>query len=347
MPDSSPVTVALVGYGHSGSSIHRPLIESVPDLSLHVVVARDPARVDAATRDLPQSVVTTDVRHAANCDVVVLAIPPAQRAGLVEQLLVSGAHVIVEKPLAVTVEEAIALDRISDDRLAVFHNRRWDADFLTLQRLRHDGVWSTPAHMVSRTQWWQPTIREGWRNEAGGGILLEVGTHLIDQALTLLGPVARVYAELPTRRRGAHAEDDMFLSLDHLDGSRSHLVAGPLGPAQPRAHLSTPNALVSMLEGDVQQSQLAAGLRPGCEGWGTVAPSTWELHNKDGVVSSIESERGRWEEFYRGVAPWVRWRAAAPVSSRDGVATMRVIAAARASARDLRVVEMESEASGG
>jgi predicted dehydrogenase len=342
---SDRIPVALIGYGGSGSGIHRHLISAVPQLRLATVIARHPERIRQAQEDLPQAYATSDLAAVDDCAVVVVAVPPASRLDMVEELLRAGKYVVVEKPMASGLDETLELVKaLPEPRLTVFHNRRWDSDFLTLEKLRTNGAWTSPARLESRIQWWQPQIRDTWRNNpAGGGILTEVGTHLIDQALKLLGPVTSVYAELGARRRGAKAEDDVFIALEHSDGSHSHLSAGPLGdPDAPRFRLTTDETLITLGTADPQQSQLAAGLTPLDGDWGQPEASDWTLRYGNGDVESLQAERGGWEAFYDGVAKWAANDGTpAPVSVEEGVATMHVVDAARRSAADSRLVHLQ------
>ncbi|WP_432990228.1 Gfo/Idh/MocA family oxidoreductase [Dactylosporangium sp. CA-233914] len=339
-PDRLPV--ALIGFGGSGSGIHRPLIAANPRLSLDVVVTRDAARAEAARRQCPDAHVTSEALAAKGCAVAVVALPPAYRGDVVERLIDHGVHVVVEKPMATSLEAAARLAEHDNARLTVFHNRRWDSDFLTLQRLRSEQWWTGPTRLESRIQWWQPTVRDGWRNRSeGGGILREVGTHLIDQAITLLGPATAVYAELRARRRGAIAEDEVFVALEHADGSRSHLSAGPLGdPDSPRFQVAVEEVLITLGTPDRQQADLADGLVPGTASWGVTDPSDWVIRRGSQPPAPVTADRGRWQAFYDGVASWVADGGAPPVPWAEGLATMRVIDAARRASAAAQVVHL-------
>ncbi|MHC6219399.1 Gfo/Idh/MocA family protein [Arthrobacter sp. MMS24-S77] len=341
---SERIPVALLGYGGSGSGIHRHLISAIQQLRLATVIARDPERIRQAQEDLPEAQVTSDLTAVEDCAVVVVAIPPAGRSDIVEGLLRAGKYVVVEKPMASGLAETLELVKaVPEPRLTVFHNRRWDSDFLTLEKLRTGGAWTSPARLESRIQWWQPQVRDSWRNNPeGGGILTEVGTHVIDQAIKLLGPVTSVFAELTARRHGAKAEDDVFIALEHADGSQSHLSAGPLGsPDAPRFRLITAETLITLGTADPQQSQLASGITPLDESWGRPESSDWTLRNGNGALEPVTAARGGWEAFYDGVAKWAANDGSpAPVSVEEGMATMRVVDAARRSAADSRVVHL-------
>ncbi|MCW2982658.1 MAG: oxidoreductase, partial [Conexibacter sp.] len=243
----APLRVALAGYGLAGSAFHAPLIAATDGLELAAVVTRDPGRRAQLAAEHPQAVAVDALADALDAvDVVAIASPNRFHAELAQAAIEAGRHVIVDKPLAVTAADAGALAaaaRAAGVVLSVFHNRRWDDDFLTLRRVAGEGRLGTLLRVESRFDRWRPQIRQGaWREHAdpadGGGLLLDLGSHLVDQMVQLLGPVSTVYAELDVRRPGAAVEDDVFLALAHAGGARSHLSAGvhaPDGPPRLRA----------------------------------------------------------------------------------------------------------------
>lgn len=333
------IPLALIGYGGAGSGIHAPLIEFNDTLELATIVTQGATRLDAARRRFPNARVSDSVAATEGCQVAVVALPILYRGDVVEGLLKQDMHVVLEKPFASDLESARRLFATGGERLTVFHNRRWDSDYLTLKRLRDEDAWSGPARLTSRIFRWQPSVREGWRNEAaGGGYLREVGPHQIDQAVELLGPVQAVYAEVSARRSGARAEDDVFLSLYHEDGSISRLETGALGnPDAPRFELSSRQTFISIGSSDPQQSQLASGMTPADPGWGVPNSSNWVIRSGAESVTEINASRGWWPSFYDGVANWVAGHAA-PVTAADGVMTMQIIDAALRSSRESKVV---------
>lgn len=336
MPDGS-IPVALVGFGGSGAGIHAPLIDATEGLDVAVVVARGEERREAAARRYPHAEVTDSLDAAKAAAVAVVTLPVHHRGDTVEHLVDAGARVVVEKPFAGDLAGAQDLAARVGDQVTVFHNRRWDSDFLTLQRLQKSGAWTGPVRLTSRIQRWQPTVRDSWRNDPqGGGFLREVGPHQIDQAIQLLGPVTSVYAEAMVRRPGARTEDDVFVALSHADGSVSHLISGALGNTDlPRFEVSALDALVSLGAADPQHDQLHAGLSPHDPAWGVTDASDWRRRGASGEWDIIVPERGWWPGFYEATRDWLSG-SRGPVSVEDGVATMQVIDAARESARSGR-----------
>jgi predicted dehydrogenase len=198
----------------------------------------------------------------------------------------------------------------------------------------------------SRYERFRPEVRAGsWRERAatdeGGGLLLDLGAHLVDQAIALFGFPRRVYAEIAARRPGAQVDDDTFVALEHDGGVRSHLWMSQVAPLGGRSlRVSGTRGAVETPGLDPQEDQLAAGMRPGDDGWGTGEPArVVGLGGED----TIAIEHGAYERFYEGVRDALRGVAAMPVDPRDSVAALRVIEAARRSARTAAIIDTTKE----
>ncbi|QIS17044.1 Gfo/Idh/MocA family protein [Nocardia terpenica] len=337
------LNVGIVGYGLAGAVFHAPLVAAEPRLRVAAVVTSSAERAEQARRDYP------GVRVAASADVllsdpdaldlVVIATPNRTHAPLARQALAAGLPVVVDKPFALTAAEAeLVIDEAERAGLplTVFQNRRWDSDFRTVRRLIDGGRLGTVRRFESRFERWRPVSKGGWREVGaagdGAGILYDLGSHLVDQALTLFGPVTDIYCELDTRRPDVQADDDAFLALTHASGVHSHLwmnaVAPQLGPRL--RVLGSENGYVTYGL-DPQEDALRAGRRPG-DGtpWGAVEPERWGLFGAEGGAEPIRSEPGDYPAFYAGVADALLDGAPVPVDPRDAVATLRILERARA-----------------
>jgi scyllo-inositol 2-dehydrogenase (NADP+) len=337
--------VALAGYGLAGSTFHAPLIAATDGLALTAVVTRAAERRAQLAVDHPEAVAVDALEDALDdVDLVVVASPNRFHAPLARSALAAGRHVVVDKPLAVAAAEARALAeaaRAAGVVLVPFQNRRWDDDFLTLRREVEAGRLGRVLRLESRFDRWRPAIREGvWREEAdpaaGGGLLLDLGSHLVDQAVQLLGPVTTVYAELDVRRPGAAVEDDVFLALAHVGGARSHLWAGVFAADRPprfRA-LGDRGAFVSYGL-DQQEAALRAGARPGKDpNFGVrdaQAVGGAAFHDGSGTAQPVALERGRWMDFYPRVVEAIVGGAAPPVAAEESVGVLELLEAARES----------------
>ncbi len=346
-----PLRVGLLGYGLAGSVFHAPLIAATPDLELAAVVTRDPERraklyarhPRATPLDTPDELYA----RASDLDLAVVATPNRSHVSLARAALQAGLPVVVDKPLAsasAAARELAAEARSRGLLLTVFQNRRWDGDFLTLRRLLGEGALGAVQRFESRFERWAPVPKVGWRERAepeeAGGVLFDLGAHLIDQALQLFGPVATVYAELDRRRSGATVDDDAFVALTHASGVHSHLwmskVAAQRGP---RFRVLGDRAAFAKFGLDPQEPALAAGGVPGSPGWGEEPPELWGRLGVEGATHETRSDAGCYQRFYAGVAAALRGEAPLPVDPQDAIAVLEIIEAARRSA-ETRLTQM-------
>lgn len=337
----APLRVGLVGYGLAGRVFHGQLIRACPDLAVQAVVTGRPERAAQVGADLPEAVVVPDVDallgDVGRLDLVVVASANAVHAEQARAALDAGNAVVVDKPLDLTAGAARDLVAYAAGRpLTVFQNRRLDSDFRTIQRLRAEGELGEVRRFESRFERWRPQLGRGkWREvlppDEGGGILLDLGSHLVDQALVLSGPVERVYAEVRELRGGG--DDDAFLALSHRSGTVSHLWASAVAAAPgPRFRVLGSAGAFVVRDLDGQEDQLRAGLPADDPAFGVEPLQRWG-HLVRGVESvPVEPSRGAWASFYPAVAAWCRKQSPPPVDPLDAVATLGVLDAARRSA---------------
>ncbi|PAZ10810.1 oxidoreductase [Streptomyces sp. SA15] len=346
----TPLRVGLVGYGLAGSVFHAPLIAATEGLALDTVVTSNPERQEQARAEFP------DVRVAAvpdelfdragDLDLIVIASPNKTHVPLATAALKAGLPVVVDKPVAGTAAEARELAALAEERgllLSVFQNRRWDNDFLTLRKLIADGELGDVWRFESRFERWRPQPKGGWRESGDpaeiGGLLYDLGSHVVDQALALFGPAASVYAESDIRRPGAETDDDTFIALTHANGVRSHLyVSATAAQLGPRFRVLGSKAGYVKYGLDPQEAALKGGRRPGPD-WGLEPESLW------GRVGSGESPLtgggrpeptlpGDYPAYYAAVAKALLDGGPNPVTALEAAAALEVLEAARRSARD-------------
>jgi len=332
----------LIGFGLAGSVFHAPLITATPGLELSTIVTANPERAERARHEYPGARIEADAEavweRAEDHELVVVAAPNEAHVELAARGIDAGLAVLVDKPLALTSEAARRLIERAERRgtaLTVFHNRRWDSDQLTLRRLIAEGSLGEVHRYESRFERWRPQRRDdAWREttppEGGGGVLLDLGTHLVDQALALFGPVRTVNGEV-AHRRGGPADDDAFVALEHQSGVRSHLWASSVAAAPgPRLRVLGSRAayLVEGLDG--QEDALAAGLRPGdTAGWGAEPEEKWGRLVEGEVSRPVPSENGAWPQFYELLARALQGDGPLPVDPRDAVAVLEILERAR------------------
>jgi scyllo-inositol 2-dehydrogenase (NADP+) len=334
--------VALVGYGLAGSAFHAPLIDATPGLALSTVVTRDPGRSAAARERYPAVTVEADpgavFERAGEHELMVVATPNDTHVSLATTAVEAGLAVVVDKPLAPTSGAARELVELAERRgvaLTVFHNRRWDSDQLTLRTLIDSGRLGEVRRYESRVERWRPQARAGaWREisspEHGSGVLLDLGTHLVDQALVLFGPVRAVYGEVE-HRHGGPADDDAFLALEHESGVRSHLWASTVAPAPgPRLRVSGSEAAFVVAGLDGQEEALRAGARLDRDDWGAEPEASWGRLVSGESAEPVPSERGDWPRFYADLAAALDGEGPPPVDPRDAVRVAEILERARA-----------------
>ncbi|MGH3390197.1 MAG: Gfo/Idh/MocA family oxidoreductase [Actinomadura sp.] len=337
--------VALIGYGTGGAFFHAPLISTVPGLTLAAVVTSDPGRREAVRDRYPETEVLDRADRvwaaAESYDLVVVTTPNRWHVPLARAALEAGLPVVVDKPVAATAADARSLGALAEDRgllVIPYYNRRWDGDFRTVRGFVAGGALGEVHRFESRFERWRPEIKPGWKESAdpadAPGILYDLGSHLIDQAVVLFGRPSRVYAELDARRPGAIAPDDAFVALTHAGGERSHLwmsaITARLGPRF-RVLGGAAGYVVHGL--DRQEGALRAGRTPLDEGWGHYPPESYGLLGTPETAAPVPTEPGAYQEFYAGVVRAVHGEAPPPVSLADAVTGLEIIEAALRSAR--------------
>jgi predicted dehydrogenase len=335
--NSRPIRVGLIGYGFAGKTFHAPLIGAVPGLSLVAVCSRDPAKVLA---DLPQVEVLADPLGLAtsdNIDLVVIAAPNDSHVPLTRAALGAHKHVVVDKPFTLNLADARELAALADGQqrmLSVFHNRRWDSDFLSVQQAIAGGVIGSVVHFESHFDRFRPEVRARWREGLGpgSGVWFDLGPHLVDQAIQLFGVPDRVLASLALQRDGALSDDWAHVVLEY-PGRRVILHAGMLAAGGVPRFLvhGTLGSLVKR-KPDPQEAQLLAGMKPRAQGWG-VDPDAMVLYDGSGGERHIPSLTGDQSKFYVGIDAALRAGAPNPVPPMQAIAVVAVIEAALLAAR--------------
>jgi predicted dehydrogenase len=331
----TPVRIGLLGYGFGGRYFHAPLLASTAGCDfLGVVTASEERRAQVA-RELPGRVTYAGVEElaAAGAEAVAISTPADTHMPLAQQALRLGLAVVCDKPFALDGTSARRTVELSEELelpLSVYQNRRWDSDFLTVRSLLDAGSLGDIVRFESRFERYQP---EPGPPAAGGGTLLDFGSHLLDQALVLFGPVASVYAELHRAEPGG-LDDDVFVALTHRSGIRSHLSGSWVQGAPGQRFRLSGTAGSYVVDGvDGQEDLLLAGRTPAGEGerWG-IEPASRRSEIRRGLeVEAVPLQRGRWDLFYSTFAAAVRGEGPAPVDPHDAIATADVLDAARRS----------------
>jgi predicted dehydrogenase len=350
MPD---LRVAIIGYGLAGRFFHAPLITATPGLRVAAIVTSDSERRRQAEQEHPHARRLSKPdevwQDAGAFDLVVVATPNDAHAPLATTAIDRGLPVVVDKPLATDAKAALDLVEHAERAgvlLTVFQNRRWDSDQLLLEQLIAEDRLGTVIRYESRFERWRPEASpEVWRDAttpaAGGGQLLDLGSHLVDQALHHFGPAQHVYAEIDSRR-GTVADDDAFVAISHISGVISHLHGSALVAAPgPRLRVLGTEGALLVNNLDTQEDRLRAGERPDTvSDWG-VEPASAAPRLVIGDQSTpLTGPPGDWPAFYRLLEVALTGDGVPPVDPRDAVAVLRVLDAARISAAEDRVVPL-------
>lgn len=331
-----PHNVALIGYGYAGKTFHAPLIQAEPGLRLAAVVSGDATKVHA---DLPGMRVEPDIAAVLadpTIDLIVIATPNDSHAPLAHAAIDAGKALVVDKPLALTLAEARRIAAHAKELstlLSVFHNRRWDGDFLTIQQAIATGLIGKVAHFESHFDRFRPTVRNRWRENPGpgSGVWADLGPHLVDQALCLFGIPTRVTASLGALRDGAQTDDWAHVVLEYPT-LRCVLHAGMLvAGGSPRfvVHGSEGSLIKHGL--DPQEGQLIEGLRPAAPEWGK-EPTPLTRYDAQGTAHIVDVLPGDYPRFYAGIAAALKG-SPLHVTPEQSLAVMAVVEAAAEAAR--------------
>jgi predicted dehydrogenase len=355
----APLRAGIIGYGLAGAVFHAPLISSTPGMQVAAIVTSDPTRQAQARRDFPAAAIYASAEELlANpsvLDLIVVAAPNRAHVSLGIATLDAGLPVVIDKPLAPSSGEAerlIAAAQRAGKLLTIFQNRRWDNDFLTARQLIAADLLGPIVRLESRFERFRPTPKaDAWRERAepeeAGGLLFDLGAHLIDQAVQLFGAPVSVYAEVDVRRPVAVVDDDVFVALRFAGGQVAHLwmsvIPRKLGP---RLRLVGLRGVYEKQDLDPQEEALRTGARPGDEGWGHEPRERWgQLVTEVGGLpldGRVETVLGSYETYYALVRDALRSGGPPPVDAADALMTLRIIEAAQESARTGTLVQFSA-----
>lgn len=342
--------IGLVGYGKGGRYFHAPLLASLPAATFAGVVTRSASRREELAKDHPGVQPYDNIGQlvGAGVDLIVISTPLEGRSQLIREAIEQGVAVVSDKPFAVDAQEASALIEAAKQRgvpLTVYQNRRWDSDFLTVRKLIEDGILGDIRHFESRIERYSP---HSLGNTSGGGVLRDLGSHMVDQALQLFGPALRVYGELTYSPEAPEVDHSFFVALTHANGVVSHLHGSKLQAAEPRRFRVTGSAGTYTVDGlDVQEEALLAGRSPRSEGerWGAEDAGNWGWLQRGAQRERVRSEQGSWPQYYLQLQAALEAGMPPPVTLEQVLLTVRTLDAARESAEKGCVVESGGNAS--
>ncbi len=345
--------VGLIGYGYAGKTFHAPLISAVPSLELAAVASSDAAKVHADWPGVQVHSSPAELIARDDIDLVVIATPNDTHHPLARVALLAGRHVVVDKPFTVALDDARELVHLARKHrrvLSVFHNRRWDADFLALRRLVDEGALGRVVEMTSRHDRFRPEVRQRWREGAGpgAGLWFDLGPHLVDQALQLFGRPRAITLARDRTRDGALV-DDWFHAHLRYDRLHVHLQAGMLvADSAPRFAVHGTRGSFVKQGLDAQEDALKAGARPTWPpqaDWGVdPGPAALVTRAADGTAlhTSVAMRGGAHQAYFAGVAAAIAGAAPNPVAPEEALAVMELIELGIESAAQRRELEWPS-----
>lgn len=342
----TPIKTAIVGFGISGQCFHAPIIAFCEELDLVAIVSSDEEKVHA---QLPDVTVYPDIDMMLednSIELVIITTPNHLHVPQAKRALLADKHVVIEKPLCISVQEGntlLAIARQSDKCVSVYQSRRFDGDFITIQKLMQEGKLAGVHTFYSNYNRFRPEVKVRWREQAGpgSGILYDLGAHSIDQALCLFGCPDHVTAILRQQRPGAQAVDHFHVIL-HYPDLEAIVHGNCLSTAEgPRFQLFTPEASFIKYGMDTQENLLRNKQGPDTPGWGEDRPESFatftDIQGKDWVV---ETEKGGYEIFYQQLAKAIWFGDNVPVTLEQALDVIRVIEAAQLSAEQQRTVKL-------
>ncbi|HGG9106051.1 TPA: oxidoreductase [Enterobacter cloacae] len=329
---SDSIRVGLIGYGYASKTFHAPLIAGTPGMVLAAVSSSDATKVHA---DWPTVPVVSEPKHLfndPNIDLIVIPTPNDTHFPLAKAALEAGKHVVVDKPFIVTLSQARELDALAKSLgrlLSVFHNRRWDSDFLTVKALLSEGTLGEITFFESHFDRFRPQVRNRWREQAGpgSGIWYDLAPHLLDQAVNLFGLPVSMTVDLAQLRPGAQTTDYFHAILSYPQ--RRIVLHGTMVAAAESARYIIHGTRGSYVKFglDPQEDRLKNGERLPQEDWG--------YDMRDGVVTKVEGETlveetlltspGNYPAYYAAVRDALNGTGENPVPASQAIQIMELI----------------------
>ncbi len=330
------IKVGLIGLGLSGKTFHFPFYKVLPEFQLTAVLSR---QADIVAQIAPGAVCVENIDQllSSDVDLVVITAPNTEHYPYAKAALEAGKHVVLEKPFVNTFAEGLELIELARTRqklLSVYHNRRWDGDFLTVKKLLEANRLGAVSHYESHFDRFRPEPRERWREAPlpGSGILYDLGSHLIDQALVLFGVPSNVFATVKALRENSEVDDYIHLVLGY-PSKQIVLHASMLTPLPgPRFCIHGKLGTYVKQGLDPQEDRLKEGVLPDHPDWAQESAASFgHLTDPEGSAVVIPTEVGGYQHYYQQLANAINNGAANPVPPEQALNVIRLIELARQS----------------
>lgn len=341
-----PIKTALIGYGSVAEKMHAPLIEVCPDLDFVAVVERNGTRCEEKYPHVSTFKSLEELLQADAADLICITTPNEFHFPMAKQCLLAGKHVVVDKPVTVHSWEAEELQKIASEKgliCSVFHNRRYDGDIRTVQKLVAENTLGRLVYLESHFDRFRPQVSENWREKEvpGNGITYDLGVHLIDQIVLLFGVPESIFADIQKQRTNAVSDDYFDISLFYPD-FKARVTAGVL------VNVATPKFLLLGEKGsyqkfflDVQEQAFKDGRKPEGADWGVDPEERWGKLYLENETRPLPTENGDYRIFYQNVADAIYQSAPLQVTLPQTITVLKLIEVAFLSAQEGRKIHQQ------
>lgn len=348
--------VAMAGFGKGARIYNAPVVSSVPSLEIRSIMTSSKENMQWAKRNYPKAQLVSEFKDILDdpvIDLVIITTPNHLHHPLAKAAISAGKHVVVEKPFTTTIKEADELIKLSKKQnkiLSIHHNRRWDSGFLSVQKLLKEQKIGIPLEYEAHFDRFRPEVNPGWKEQKhhpGSGLLYDLGSHLIDQALVLFGEPDEVYADLRIQREGSEVTDN-FQVLLYYPALRVSLKAGMFvkekGPTY--AVHGTKGSFLKYGD-DPQEEALKRGIIPSEKpDWGRESEENWGKLNTFEEEKIIESERGDYPRFYQNISQTILGReklSVIPEAAREVIKVIEYVQQSNAEKRRIVYKKKDQE----
>jgi len=339
---------AFVGYGPGGRVYNAPILSSVPGFQIDCILTSSPENIEAAKKDFPDAEVVqsySEIIKNRHIDLVVLVLPNHLHYEFAKQALEAGKHVLLEKPFTIHVKEANDLIQLAHQKkliLSVNHNRRWDSDFQTVKKVIEKGLLGEVVEYEAHFDRFRNKVKSGWKEEKeipGNGILYDLGSHLIDQALTLFGLPNEVFADIHIQRAAAKVPDNFELLLFYPNLKVTLKVGMLVKEKGPTYSIYGTKGSFVKYGVDVQEEALKQGMGPKDDpDWGKEPEEIWGKLNTTEEERKVESFKGDYRQVYESLYKAITLEESPEVKPEQARDVIRIIEAAHKSQDERRVV---------
>ncbi|MGV3526318.1 MAG: oxidoreductase [Candidatus Sericytochromatia bacterium] len=342
------IRTAVMGFGFSARTFHLPFLAHNPAFALVGLSTRQaeaqPLWPELAIYPTPEALLAT-----CEADLIVITAPNAVHYELARQALAQGRHVVLEKPFVNTVAEGEALLALAAQQqrvLSVYHNRRWDGDFLTVQRLLQDQTLGSLRVLESHFDRFRPEVQTRWREQPGpgAGSWYDLGAHLLDQTLCLLGRPDALTARCLALRPGAQVTDFFHVQL-HYPGCEVHLHGSPFVSGT-RLRFAVHGSQGSYLKYgmDPQEERLKQGLLPLTPDWAAEVPAAYGQLCRADKAEVWPTLTGGYQAYYARLAEAIAGRGAIPVPAEEALQVIHLLELAERSSAEGRTLRLDPKA---